>query len=157
MSAVRNIFVPPAPTDSFETDRPIEPGVRPTLPRLAGREPAATSVRQSVTARGQARADLRRRPIRVVIADICRDLGITEQHPLWPEVAVAITAFGGSIAELEEDSASGIRWCSKTWMDLPVPVGPVIRSFSTLRAWETYLARTGKVDVHCVEAATGPP
>ncbi len=45
-------------------------------------------------------AEVRRRPIGAVIADICRDLGITPSHPLWRELRVAIVRYGGSLAPL---------------------------------------------------------
>jgi hypothetical protein len=43
---------------------------------------------------------VRRRPIGAVIADICRDLGITCDHPLWRELQHAIITEGGSYARL---------------------------------------------------------
>ena len=39
---------------------------------------------------------VRRRPIGAVVADICRDLGITCSHPLWRELRHAIMGEGGS-------------------------------------------------------------
>ncbi|HME26248.1 MAG TPA: hypothetical protein VKI44_33795 [Acetobacteraceae bacterium] len=63
-----------------------------TDPRLAGLPTAA-----------QIAAEVRRRPIGAVIADICRDLGITGSHPLWPEVRRAITRHGGSLVRLVTD------------------------------------------------------
>jgi hypothetical protein len=38
----------------------------------------------------------RRRPIGAVIADICRDLGILCDHPLWREIQRAVVFEGGS-------------------------------------------------------------
>lgn len=72
----------------------------------------------------QLQADITRRGAGPVIADICRDLGITSRHALWPEVAAAIRAFGGSTEELEQDEKAGMRWCSQTWMALPHPKPP---------------------------------
>jgi hypothetical protein len=48
----------------------------------------------------QIAAEVRRRPMGAVIADICRDLGITPSHPLWRELRLAIIRFGGSLAPL---------------------------------------------------------
>ena len=48
----------------------------------------------------QVAAWVRRRPIGAVIADICRDLGITPRHPLWRELQLAIIRHGGSLAGL---------------------------------------------------------
>jgi hypothetical protein len=48
-------------------------------------------------------AEVRRRPIGAVIADICRDLGIVPSHPLWRELPLAIIANGGNLATLVKD------------------------------------------------------
>jgi hypothetical protein len=48
-------------------------------------------------------AEVSRRPIGVVIADICRDLGITPNHPLWQELCVVIRRHGGNVATLLQD------------------------------------------------------
>ena len=51
----------------------------------------------------QIAAEVRRRPIGAVIADICRDLGIMPNHPLWRELQYAIIRYGGSLARLVKD------------------------------------------------------
>ena len=51
----------------------------------------------------QIAAEVRRRPIGAVIADICRDLGIMPNHPLWRELRVLIIRYGGSLAKLVKD------------------------------------------------------
>jgi hypothetical protein len=48
-------------------------------------------------------AEVRRRPIGAVIADICRDLAIVPGNPLWGEISHAIAAHGGSYASLVKD------------------------------------------------------
>ncbi|HXA22344.1 MAG TPA: hypothetical protein VNW90_08590 [Acetobacteraceae bacterium] len=48
-------------------------------------------------------AQVRRRPIGAVLADICRDLGITTAHPLWRELSLLIIANDGSLASLTKD------------------------------------------------------
>jgi hypothetical protein len=48
-------------------------------------------------------AQVRRRPIGAVLADICRDLGITTAHPLWRELALTIIVNDGSLASLTKD------------------------------------------------------
>jgi hypothetical protein len=48
-------------------------------------------------------AQVRRRPIGAVLADICRDLGITTDHKLWRELTLAIIANDGSLASLTKD------------------------------------------------------
>ena len=51
----------------------------------------------------QIAAEVRRRPIGAVIADICRDLGIIPTHPMWQELSVAIAWHGGSFNRLFQD------------------------------------------------------
>ena len=51
----------------------------------------------------QIAAEVRRRPVGVVIADICRDLGIMPTHPLWRDLILAIIGHGGSPARLFKD------------------------------------------------------
>src|SRR5271169_550869 len=51
----------------------------------------------------QIAAEVRRRPVGAVIADICRDLGIIPTHPLWQELSVAIIWHGGSFNRLFKD------------------------------------------------------
>jgi len=48
-------------------------------------------------------AEVRRKPIGAVIADICRDLGILPCHPLWRELQRAIEEHGGSYTALVKD------------------------------------------------------
>ena len=48
-------------------------------------------------------AALRHRPVGAVIADICRDLGITQSHPLWGEVLMVVTEYGGNFPRLVQD------------------------------------------------------
>lgn len=45
---------------------------------------------------------VRGRPIGAVIQEICRDLGINGEHPLWRDVLMAITAHGGSRVRMLE-------------------------------------------------------
>ncbi len=51
----------------------------------------------------QIAAEIRRRPIGEVIADICWDLGIVPAHPLWRELQDAIIREGGRYAALVSD------------------------------------------------------
>jgi hypothetical protein len=64
--------------------------------------------------RAEKRSAFRRRSVAAVPADICRDLGITPYHPLWPGMCEAITIYGGSVADLEPEA--GERWCSRRWL-----------------------------------------
>ena len=44
----------------------------------------------------QIAAKVRRQSIGVVLADICRDLGIPPSHPLWGDLHLAINQYGGN-------------------------------------------------------------
>jgi hypothetical protein len=57
----------------------------------------------------QIAAEVRRRPIGAVIADICRDLGIRPDHPLWRELSDLIIYYGGNLADLVKDILSRAR------------------------------------------------
>ncbi len=57
----------------------------------------------------QIAAEVRRRPIGAVIADICRDLGIRPDHPLWRELSDLIIYYGGNLANLVKDILSRAR------------------------------------------------
>jgi hypothetical protein len=57
----------------------------------------------------QIAADIRRRPVGAVIADICRDLGILPGHKLWRELSLAIIDHGGSLVRLSEDIFKRLR------------------------------------------------
>lgn len=74
-----------------------EPTPRPSASPPA--EAAEARLAQLPTAE-QIAAEVRRRPITAVIADIYRDLGILPSHPLWRELQQAMFEFGGSLARL---------------------------------------------------------
>ena len=78
----------------------------------------------------QIAAAVRRRPIGAVIADICRDLGILPNHPLWRELQVVIIREGGNFAVLVKDIITQAtrsiseRWSASTPPILPPPLAP---------------------------------
>ncbi len=74
----------------------------PRNPRATPATPPDTGPTQIPTLE-QITAEVRRRPIGAVIADICRDLGILPSHPLWRELSIAIIRYGGSLAALVND------------------------------------------------------
>ena len=80
-----------APTQRApRTPRPAAPGpIDEPDPRLA-RLPTSEQIA----------AEVRRRPIGAVIADICRDLGIRPSHPLWRELCLVVIRHGGSLVDL---------------------------------------------------------
>jgi hypothetical protein len=51
----------------------------------------------------QIAAEIRRRPVGAVLVDICRDLGIMADHPLWRELHSAIILHGGCLAAFVRD------------------------------------------------------
>jgi hypothetical protein len=63
-------------------------------------------------------AAVRVRPVGAVIADICRDLGIGQSHPLWGDVMMAVTEFGGNLVKLFNDMLD--RLCS--WFENPAAI-----------------------------------
>jgi hypothetical protein len=69
-------------------------------PKPLGPPPAETAADQITTGFDPV---VRRRLIGAVIADICRDLGISGSHPLWREVQNALIQHGGSLARLIRD------------------------------------------------------
>jgi hypothetical protein len=72
---------------------------------------------------------IRRRPIGAVIADICRDLGIACDNPLWRELQHAIMTEGGSYTRLVMEIIDrGARLIAEAWFPSapiapPVPAG----------------------------------
>ena len=81
----------------------------------------------------QIAADVRRRPIGAVLADICRDLGIMPSDPLWRELQLAIICEGGNLCRLVMDAVDRAMapvlaaWppgMVLTWPDPPPGVPP---------------------------------
>ena len=73
-------------------------------------------------------AEVRRRPIGAVIADICRDLGIRPSHPLWRELRDAIVRYGGSLARLVKDICDcAFQRPASPW-PLSSPLAPALQS-----------------------------
>jgi hypothetical protein len=90
------VFAPPKPrAAAARAQRSEKPAPNPI--RFATPEQIAKQVRSN--------------PIGVVLADICRDLGITRAHPLWRELHAAIIDYNGSIVRLDRDL--GLR----PWLD----------------------------------------
>ena len=78
-----------------EAQPPAKPRARP--------EPQPTDTASPLAALPtpeQIAAKVRRQPIGAVLADICRDLGITRGHPLWDELHLAINDYGGNFIRL---------------------------------------------------------
>jgi hypothetical protein len=77
----------------------------------APRKPAAADPRLAgLPTVEQIAAEIRRRPVGAVIADICRDLGIMANHPLWRELHLAIILHGGNLARFVNDMFERARF-----------------------------------------------
>ncbi len=73
-------------------------------------------------------AEVRRRPIGAVIVDICRDLAILPDHPLWRDIQHAIEHHGGSyIRLLKHVIRRNIRLAAELVVP-PEPSSPVLPS-----------------------------
>ena len=75
----------------------------------------------------QIAAKIRRQPIGAVIADICRDLGIRPNHPLWRELRDAIVRYGGSLARLVKDICDCAFQSPASLWPLSSPLAPALR------------------------------
>ena len=62
----------------------------------------------------QIAARVRRQSIGAILADICRDLGITRDHPLWDELHDAIE-YGGSFVRLVRTGSTGSSCSPTSW------------------------------------------
>jgi hypothetical protein len=74
-------------------------------------------------------AQIRRRPAGAVLADICFDLGIGTNHPLWPELRSVINENGGNAVALmlrifRRERKAMEHGRTGVWADDPVPLFP---------------------------------
>ena len=71
----------------------------------------------------QIAAEVRRRPIGAVIADICRDIGIKPSNKLWPEIRDLITIYRGNLVRLVTDGLDRLFEHSPVlaWPTSPLP------------------------------------
>jgi hypothetical protein len=91
-----SIRVPGAARQAAPPDaQPADPAQDPRLARLPTEEQIA--------------AEVRRRPVGAVIADICRDLGIMPTHPLWGDLSPVILRHGGNLAKLWKEILALLR------------------------------------------------
>jgi hypothetical protein len=87
----------------------------PRAPRtVVPRDNTASPLAAAMPTPEQIAAEVRRRPIGAVIADICRDLGITPSHKLWRTLQNAIIRYGGNYTRLITDMMDRV-------FPLPVP------------------------------------
>lgn len=69
-------------------------------------------------------AQVRRLPVGVVIADICRDLCIVPSDPLWRELALVITEYGGNLAVLLRDTFKRVYRAGAEPLAVASPASP---------------------------------
>ena len=104
---------------------PSDPTPRTTRPvaRRASRTPPQLP---DVPTAEEIAAALRHRPVGAVIADICRNLGIVPSNPLWDEVMMVVTEFGGDPAKLLMDAAARVcaRFPDLNWVPQDRPPAP---------------------------------
>jgi hypothetical protein len=126
---------PPAPSRALAQRAPRAP-----RPAAAKPTDAADPRLALLPTPAQIAAEVRRRPIGAVIADICRDLGIMPSHPLWRDLRLVIIRHGGSVAALFKDICERV-----------LPVAASGRSIATPAALQALFAPSPAA------AATGPP
>jgi hypothetical protein len=98
--AARGQDLAPTPirTPAARTPRPARPAAPPELQPAA---PTEKLLLARLPTEAEIAAEVRRRPVGAVIADICRDLGITPgqfDRAFWDELSLAIIGYGGSLA-----------------------------------------------------------
>jgi hypothetical protein len=104
----------PKPTPSPRAPRALPPQAEPRAPVLSQPTDTASQLARLPTVE-QIAAKVRRQPIGAVLADICRDLGVTRGHPLWDELHAAINAYGGNFIHLVMD-----------WLNRAYPIAHVV-------------------------------
>lgn len=85
--------------------------VRHTAPSAARRPSRAASQLPEIPTAEDIAEAVRHGSVGAVIADICRDFGIIQSHPLWGEIMMAVTEFGGNYVKLVKDTLDRFsRW-----------------------------------------------
>lgn len=80
---------------------PRQPGA--TRPATRSADPAGDDLCSRLPSAEAIAADLRRRPIGAVLADIARDIGIMPSHRLWQDLCLEVALHGGSFIRLWRD------------------------------------------------------
>ncbi len=98
-------------------------------PPVAPSDDGAQSNLDGLPAAEDIAAQMRRRPIGAVIADICRDLGINPGHPLWRELSWVILDNGGNVSGLlkhvfRQSTLHFEHWCADRGIDMHAPFWP---------------------------------
>ena len=119
----RHLFTRPrAPSDRARSPREPRPSEAPAEPAARrDAEPGHPSLDQLPSV-AQIEREVRRHPIGVVVASICRDLGITPNHRLWEALSEVVAAHGGNLEELRQEIEE--RCPPEHWPPAPVPDKP---------------------------------
>jgi hypothetical protein len=88
----------PEPEPAPRAPRPARPRGPKLPPELPSNDTLSLLTR--LPKPDQIAASVRRKSIGDVLADLCRDLGITRGHPLWDQLHEAIIEFGGNFVRL---------------------------------------------------------
>ena len=120
---------PPAPAraPSRRQSPPARAAARPTRTVGSGEAPVPAPGICLPTPE-QIAAEVRRRPIGAVIADICRDLGIVASHPLWRELQLAIIRYDGNLANLVKDIIHRAFQRPASAWPFTSPIAPALQS-----------------------------
>jgi hypothetical protein len=119
----------PKPTPSPRTPRAVQPRAPRRPPEPQPTDTASLLARLPTP--DQIAAKVKRQSIGAVIADICRDLGIHPNHPLWNELERAVGEFGGNASRFYFD-----------WLERTFPLRHILAGYKAQIA---------------AEASTGPP
>ena len=84
-----------------------EPRANRPAPRHTGEAPSSLA---RLPTPQQIALEVHRRPIGDVLVDICRDLGILPNHPLFREIRLAVFRLRGNLAALLKDMADRALW-----------------------------------------------
>ena len=119
----RHLYTEPrTPSDRARPPREPRPSEAPAEPAARrDAEPGHPSLDQFPSV-AQIEREVRRHPIGVVVAGICRDLGITPNHRLWEALSEVVAAHGGNLAELRQEIEE--RCPPEHWPPAPVPGEP---------------------------------
>jgi hypothetical protein len=111
------LTAPPTPSDRTapRTDPEARPRAKPSTPRRTGEAPSGLA---SMPTPAQIAAEVHRQPIADVLAEICRDLGILPNHPLFHEIRLAMFRYRGNLAALLKDMSERALWAFA--LDAPV-------------------------------------
>ncbi len=115
----------PVPAQRTAPDRARQCAAR--APRPADTTEAVLAALANLPTADEIAADVRRRPIGAVIADICRDIGIMPSNRLWPEIRHLITIYRGNLARLVKDSLDQLFQThpALAWPSTPLPASAV--------------------------------